>query len=86
MPISIIVLTLVLLAVASVLWFAVRDARGSIGKLGRVISVVGFVAATVVFVGAATATVYGAPFGVEALKPPYNFWIERFERPVQPYV
>lgn len=87
MPISILIVTAVLLGAASLIWYVVRDVRGALGTTGRALSVVGFVAAAILFLGAATAPFYeGRPFGLESLKRPYDSWIERFERPMQPWV
>jgi hypothetical protein len=87
MPFSIILLTIVLAAISAFAWFAARDARGRVGTAGRTLSVVGMVAAALVFFGALTAGLYGGrPFGLETLKRPYDLWLERFENPTRPLV
>ena len=87
MPFSIIILTLVLAAISAIAWFAARDVRGRLGTAGRTLSVVGVIAAALVFFGALSAGLYGGrPFGLETLKRPYDLWLERFEHPTRPLV
>ena len=87
MSISIVIATVLALAVAAAVWYASNRAQGLVRNLGQALSGTLACAAVLFLVGGLTASMYnGRPFGLEILKRPYELWIERFEHPTRPLV
>ena len=87
MPISVLVLSTILLIAGAGTWFATRQAHGPVRRSARTVSVVTLLAGALVFLGALTAAYEGGrPFGLEVLRYPYSLWVDRFENPTRPLV